>query len=142
MSTIDILAQIVILAGEIRADVKAKGAESQRLFEEALTRNKKSYDDILNDMGGEPQQPPDVPPIEPPDTPPAEPPEVPPPAPLALYDSPIAGDLPSDFSLKTQGYKSGDQKFTRNDQPFVAWLILRPGVPIGWPNFKPAGTIV
>jgi hypothetical protein len=110
---IAILAQIVAWGDEIRKNMKAKGEEAAKQFEEAVARNKKSFAEIVGDLGGDLSDiPPEKPPVpeEPPDVPPLEPPNE-----GAIYDAPI------NFEPTRPPYKTGDHKYKRNDG---RWFVI------------------
>lgn len=147
---IPVLVQIVSWGDEIRKNYAARGAEAEAQFEEAVGRNKVSFAQMLSDLGGYPQQPPDVPPV---DEGPTDPPgpwvppvdEPPPVTPSngAQYNEAILGDLPTDTALKGMGYKAGDRKYVRATP--MAYLLMKP---LGqdydkpsWPMFYQSGVI-
>jgi hypothetical protein len=58
-----ILAQVVAWGDEIRKNIKARGEEAERQFEEAVARNRVSFADLVANLGGDLNAPPEKPPV-------------------------------------------------------------------------------
>ncbi len=113
IGTLEVLARIVSIADEIREGYKAQGAEAERLFEEAVTRNGKRFRDMINDLGGMPPLPTTDPATPPPVVPPPSP--TPQPTTAPQYRVPFAVPVPTDDQLKGLGYRLGDAVLLAED---------------------------
>jgi hypothetical protein len=133
MEIIAILAQIVAWADEIRKNMKAKGEEAARQFEEAVARNRVSFAQIVADLGGDlSDEPPPVPEPQPPVDPgPPAPQE--PPSSGAVYDVPIV-------SPPTRPpYLAGDHIYRRTDGRFM--VTSRDYGVVGFPGAEYIGDV-